>query len=176
MKRILLSVTSTVVGLVALLSFKSHGGGPTAQAALPAVSLPGTSSTSTRSPAAQGSSAAPKSTANSTSKSTSKPSSASPSSSTVTRRTYVGSDVQTRYGDVQVKVVVSGSKITDVAFVRLDANDGRSQQINSMAAPILLQETISAQSANIDSVSGASYTSAGYIQSLQSALDQAGIK
>ncbi len=63
-----------------------------------------------------------------------------------------------------------------MSFLQLTAFDGRSQQINSAAAPILLQETLSAQSAQIDTVSGASYTSAGYVQSLQSALDQAGIK
>jgi len=63
-----------------------------------------------------------------------------------------------------------------VTFAQLTAYDGRSQQINSEAAPILLQETLKAQSAQIDTVSGASYTSAGYVQSLQSALDQAGLK
>jgi len=71
---------------------------------------------------------------------------------------------------------VTGSKIADVSYVQLTAYDGRSQQINSYAAPILLQETLSTQSANIDTVSGATYTSEGYIQSLQSALDKAGIK
>ncbi len=71
---------------------------------------------------------------------------------------------------------MAGSKITNVSFVQLTAFDGRSQQINSDAAPILLQETLSAQSAKIDTVSGATYTSDGYEQSLQSALDQAGIQ
>ena len=75
-----------------------------------------------------------------------------------------------------MKVAVSGTKITNVSFVQLTAFDGRSQRINADAAPILLQETLSAQSAQIDSVSGATYTSDGYEQSLQSALDQAGIK
>jgi uncharacterized protein with FMN-binding domain len=56
-----------------------------------------------------------------------------------------------------VKITVAGKKLTNVAFVQLTAFDGRSQQINSGAAPILLQETMRAQSANIDSVSGASY-------------------
>ena len=82
---------------------------------------------------------------------------------------------QTRYGIVQVKITVSGKRITNVGFAQLTAFDGRSQQINSQAAPILLQETLSAQSAHIDSVSGATYTSDGYVQSLQSALDKAGI-
>jgi uncharacterized protein with FMN-binding domain len=76
---------------------------------------------------------------------------------------------------VQVKITVSSKKITNVGFTQLTAFDGRSQRINSDAAPILLQETLSAQSAHIDSVSGASYTSEGYVQSLQSALDKAGL-
>jgi uncharacterized protein with FMN-binding domain len=84
--------------------------------------------------------------------------------------------VQTRYGVVQVQVVVSGKKITNVSLLQLTAYDDRSQQINNDAAPILLQETLTAQNAHIDTVSGASYTSEGYVQSLQSALDQAGIQ
>lgn len=84
--------------------------------------------------------------------------------------------MQTQYGIVQVKVTVAGGKITNVSFAQLTAFDPRSQQINSYAAPILLRETLSAQSAQVDSVSGASYTSAGYVQSLQSALDKAGVK
>jgi uncharacterized protein with FMN-binding domain len=91
-------------------------------------------------------------------------------------RTATGSAVDTRYGVVQVKGTVRGSKIIDVAFVQLTGRDGRSNQINSEAAPILLNETISAQSARIDTVSGATYTSEGYVQSLQSALDQVGLK
>jgi uncharacterized protein with FMN-binding domain len=72
-------------------------------------------------------------------------------------------------------VTASGSKITNVAVPRDDAVDGRSYQINSEAVPILQSETMSAQSAQIDGVSGATYTSQAYVQSLQSALDQLGI-
>ena len=71
---------------------------------------------------------------------------------------------------------MSASEITNVSFVQLTAFDGRSQRINSDAAPTLLQQTLSAQSARIDGVSGATYTSQGYEQSLQNALDQAGLK
>lgn len=84
--------------------------------------------------------------------------------------------MQTQYGIVQVKVTVTGKRIANVSFLQLTAYDGRSQQINNDAAPVLLQETLSAQNAHIDAVSGASYTSDGYTQSLQSALDQAGIQ
>lgn len=75
-----------------------------------------------------------------------------------------------------MQVVVSGSTIKNVSFLQLTAVDPRSQFINSQAGPILLQETLSAQSSQIDGVSGATYTSEGYVQSLQSALDQAGIR
>ena len=157
MKRILLAFFGTSLGLVALLSFKSHGHPVGAGAALPSAALPGGSSSSSSSPprASQSTSAPP-----------------NPSSS----QTVVGDAIQTQYGVVQIKVTVSGSKIADVSYVQLTAYDGRSQQINSDAAPILLQETLSAQNANINTVSGATYTSEGYIQSLQSALDKAGIK
>jgi uncharacterized protein with FMN-binding domain len=84
--------------------------------------------------------------------------------------------VQTQYGVVQVAVTTSAGQITKVSLVQLTAFDPHSAQINAQAAPILVQETMSAQSAHIDSVSGATYTSAGYLQSLQSALDRAGLK
>jgi uncharacterized protein with FMN-binding domain len=87
-----------------------------------------------------------------------------------------GDAIDTRYGVVQVQVTLTGNHIDNVSFLQLTAFDGRSQEINSAAAPILLQETLSAQSAQIDNVSGASYTTDGYVQSLQSALDKAGVK
>ena len=71
---------------------------------------------------------------------------------------------------------MTGSHIDNVSFLQLTANDGTSQYINSQAAPILVQETIAKQSAQIDTVSGASYTSDGYVRSLQSALDRARAK
>ena len=77
---------------------------------------------------------------------------------------------------MQVEVKVAAGKITNVSFLQLTSDDGRSADINSQAGPILLQETLSAQSSNIDTVSGATFTSEGYLQSLQSALDQAGLK
>lgn len=170
MKRILLSIFGTVAGVVALLSFKTQGH-PLATPAggLPSAGLPD-GSTSTA-PSTAPSSTAPSSSTHGSTPST--PSSA-PSSATTTSTSYVGSAVDTRYGIVQVKVTIAKHTITNVSFVQLTAFDGRSQEINSQAAPILLQETLSAQSAQIDSVSGASYTSQGYEQSLQSALDQAG--
>jgi uncharacterized protein with FMN-binding domain len=122
--------------------------------------------------------ASPKAGAGATAAATPAPSSSTASTASPGTRAvkYTGSPIETRYGVVQVAVTATGHHIDNVSFVRLDAFDFHSQEINSQAAPILLQETLSAQSAHIDTVSGATYTSDGYIQSLQSALDQAGIK
>ncbi|MFE9767361.1 FMN-binding protein [Streptomyces sp. NPDC005808] len=103
---------------------------------------------------------------------TSSTGSSSPGTGTTTG-TLTGSTVQTRYGPVQVRVTLKSGKITDVTAVTYPQDNPRDQEINSYAIPQLKREAISAQSANIDTVSGASYTSDGYRQSLQSALDSA---
>ena len=88
--------------------------------------------------------------------------------------TYAGSTVNTRFGPVQVQVTISGGAITDVTALQLTNTDGRSVQISNYASPILAQEVLSSQSAQVSNVGGATYTSQAYLQSLQSALDQAG--
>ena len=85
----------------------------------------------------------------------------------------VGKAYDVNYGTVQVKVSITGSRITDITPMSLPQG-GRSGDISTYAAPQLRREALSAQSAHIDTVSGASYTSAGYAMSLQSALDQSG--
>jgi uncharacterized protein with FMN-binding domain len=170
MKRVIFSLLGTVVGLVALLSFKSNGH-TAVGTALPSASL-GTSS-DTAAAAAPTSSAAGDPPV--TGQSTPTPSSTA-STPASTSKTYNGTAVRTRYGTVQVAVTVVGGKITNVTFLQLTSHDGRSADINSQAGPLLLQETLSAQSSDIDTISGATYTSDGYVQSLQHALDQAGIK
>lgn len=92
-----------------------------------------------------------------------------------TSSTVTGDSVDTRWGPVQVAVSVAGGKVTDVQVVDYPSNNPRDEEINSYALPILIQETIKEQSADIDMVSGATVTSDGYIRSLQSALDQAGV-
>jgi uncharacterized protein with FMN-binding domain len=87
--------------------------------------------------------------------------------------TYKGGDYSSQYGDVQVSVAIQDGKITAVTFDQLTSYDSRSREINNYAAPYLKQQTLSAQSATIDGVSGATYTSSDYVRSLQSALDQA---
>ena len=77
---------------------------------------------------------------------------------------------------MQVQVRISGGKIADVTTLQLPNGNRRDMEINSYAVPILRQETIAAQSAQIDSVSGATVTSTGYQQSLQAALDQANVR
>ena len=89
------------------------------------------------------------------------------------RRVVVGKAYDVSYGTVQVKVTFTGSKITDITPMSLPQG-GRSGDISGYAAPQLRREALTAQSAHIDTVSGASYTSAGYAMSLQSAIDQSG--
>ncbi|MFH9085300.1 FMN-binding protein [Streptomyces sp. NPDC017673] len=90
-------------------------------------------------------------------------------------RTATGDTVQTRWGPVQVRVTVRNGRLTDVTAVSYPQENPRDQEINSYALPELRREALAAQSAQIDTVSGATYTSDGYRQSLQSALDSAGL-
>jgi uncharacterized protein with FMN-binding domain len=95
---------------------------------------------------------------------------ASASSETVT-----GPSADTRWGPVQVQVMVDGGTITDVTVVDHPTENGKDRAINARAIPILVQETLDAQSDDIDMVSGVTVTSEGYVESLQAALDQAGL-
>ena len=86
---------------------------------------------------------------------------------------YTGTAVQNEYGAVQVKAVISGAKITDVVFLQLPNDQQHSVEVSAMAKPQLKQETLTAQSARVDIVSGATSTSQSYAQSLQAALNAA---
>ncbi len=86
---------------------------------------------------------------------------------------YTGQDFPNQFGDTQVKVTVSGGRITNVQPLQLPFDRQRSAEISQYAAPLLHDEVLQAQSAQIDSLSGATYTSDAYAQSVQSALDQA---
>jgi uncharacterized protein with FMN-binding domain len=92
-----------------------------------------------------------------------------------TSTTVTGEVAQTQWGPVQVELTISSGKITAVAVPQYPNGNGQDAQINSYALPTLIQETLSAQSASIDMVSGATFTSNGYLQSLQSALDKANL-
>ncbi|NYE95895.1 uncharacterized protein with FMN-binding domain [Psychromicrobium silvestre] len=170
MRRVIITITATIAGLILLLSFKTH---PMAQAGGT------TSSTSATTSAPQSVATAPVTPSSGTTSSTTSPTAtadATTGSSATTSKTYAGTAIDTRYGPVQVQITVVGTKITDVTALQVPSENGRDQQINSYAVPQLTQEVLAAQSANVDMISGGTYTSEGYLQSLQSALDQAGIK
>jgi uncharacterized protein with FMN-binding domain len=168
MRRAIVTTTATAAGVVLLLSLKPHGT-QSASAQAPVISS-GSDTGSTS--AASGGSASASATPSTKAGSGSGPTSASTSAS----HSYTGSAVDTRYGPVQVRIDVSGGKITKIDVLQYPNGMQRDQDINSYALPVLNQETLSAQSARIDVVSGATYTSDGYTQSLQSALDRAGLK
>ena len=157
MRRIVIWLASTVTVVVLLFGYHtSTNQTPAATAAT--------------SPAA-----APSSTEPSTPAPSSSASSSSKSSSSSGSKTYTGSVAQTRWGPVQVEITVASGKITDVTVLQQPNGNGKDAEINDYALPILVQDTIDQQSAQIDMVSGATVTSDGYISSLQSALDEAGI-
>lgn len=95
-------------------------------------------------------------------------------SATTGTKTVTGDTIQTRWGPVQVRVTVKDGRLTEVTAVSYPSDNPRDQEINAYALPRLRSEALQAQSADIDTVSGATYTSDGYRQSLQSALDSAG--
>jgi uncharacterized protein with FMN-binding domain len=137
-RRVILAIAGTAVGLVLLLTFKTS--------TQPAVSG--------SSPAAAGGSPAP---------------AGSGAAGTVTGKAW-----PTIYGPVQVRVTLSGGRVTAVTATEYPTGTPRDQQINAYAIPDLNAEALKAGDADIDTVSGATYTSQGYRGSLQSALDQAG--
>jgi uncharacterized protein with FMN-binding domain len=96
-------------------------------------------------------------------------------SSSGTTRTVTGGVASTQWGPVQLRLTVSGGRITKVAVLQQPNGNPKDDEINSYALPILTKETLQDQSANIDMVSGATVTSTGYVQSLQSALDRANL-
>ena len=193
-KRAIAALLTTTLAVILLLSFKTPSqqmaatgavqvvgqAQPSAAAAAP-VGTTATAAPANLNPAAQGQAAAG-STGGTASGATSgtaatppptqlsatpKPATASNANATVT-----GPVVDTPYGPVQVQVTVKSGKIVDVAALQTPSDQMRSQMIAQYAVPVLRQEALQAQSAQIDLVSGATYTSMGYAQSLQAALDQ----
>ena len=161
MRRVILAVTGTIAGLVALLSFKSHV--PSA----PVAATTGTGGTSTSS----------SSTSPSGGGQTEVVPGAFPQGSIAKNlpagETAVNGKVaSTSYGPVQIQLIKRNGKIVKVAVLMQPTNTLNDVQIGKFAFPKLISETLAAQNGKIDAVSGATYTSAGYIQSLQSALDK----
>ncbi|HJW00046.1 MAG TPA: FMN-binding protein [Arthrobacter sp.] len=89
--------------------------------------------------------------------------------------TYKGAVVQTRFGAVQVQITVNAGKVTDVTALQLTDDDRKSIQISNRAAPLLRSEVLAAQSADVQTISGATITSNAYLTSLQAALDAANL-
>ena len=167
-KRAVGALLSTVLGLVLLLSFKTPetaGVAASSGANRAAVDKPvnGTSQTGTTSKAGTKSKAG----------STGQAATGAQSNTGFTDGTDTGQVVSTRYGDVQVQVTIASGAISDVTALQLPGGDGHSARISEIVEPMLRSETLQAQSANIDLVSGATYTSTAYQESLQSALDAA---
>ena len=154
MRRVVLAVTGTIAGLVALLSFKAHA---------PTVPVAVTSGTSSGSSASSSSSSSAR-TIPGEFQSVAGPLTAGETAIT-------GKVANTAYGPVQIQLIVKSHKIVKVAVLEQPTNTIHDIQIGEFAFPKLIGETLSAQNAKVDAVSGASYTSEGYIASLQSAVD-----
>lgn len=165
MRRVVSVVLATVGVLALLASFHTTSG-------LASKSVTGVIH-STRPPA--GGSPPARSSTTPSSSSTPGSTAATPSTSASAPQTFTGPVVSNRYGDVQVQISVAGGRLSDVEALQLPSDRQRSQEINSIAGPDLRQEALQAQSANINIVSGATYTSDSYAQSLQAALNQAGL-
>jgi hypothetical protein len=155
MRRVILAIVSTVVGLVLLLTFKTHS---TSGAGSPPAAI-GT-------PSAGGASGASGSGGGSD---------AGGGTGTAGATTVTGAAASTIYGPVQVQIMVKGGKVTAAKAVEYPQDTPRDSQINAFAIPVLDREAASVGSDKIDMVSGATYTSQGYLTSLQNALDQAKI-
>ena len=159
MRRVILAVTGTIAGLVALLSFKSH---------VPSVPVAATTGGSGGSSSSSSSSSGGQTTTVPGEFPQGSLAGKLPAGETVVD----GEAANTAYGPVQIQLIERSTKIVKVAVLVQPANTLHDIQIGAFAFPKLISETLSAQNGKIDAVSGASYTSAGYIQSLQSALDK----
>ncbi len=167
MRRITLWVLSTLSALVLLFGYHTSTSGPQVTSNPTSIYSNGTSAT-------RGSSG-PQSGSGSGSGSTGGSAAAPDPGATSATRTVTGSVAQTRWGPVQVQLQVNDGTITDVSVVQYPNGNPMDEEINRQALPALTQETLDAQGAGIDMISGATVTSDGYLESLQSALDRAGL-
>ena len=171
MKRIIYGLLATLSGVVLLFSYRTS-----LEAVMPITAENTSGTATTPSPPAAASSTPSASASPSASDSgsgTGSGAATTPAASGLADGTFTGDAARTRYGNVQVAITISGGTITDIQVPQYPNSNREDQQINARALPVLISETASAQSASISMVSGATYTSQGYTQSLQSALDQA---
>jgi uncharacterized protein with FMN-binding domain len=176
MRRIVLWAMSTLTVLVLLFSYstsRSSSAVVAAETRQVTTSSKTSDSTTSASDDTSGADTSDSSTASSGTRGSSSSSGSSGTAAAAT--TYAGDAVMTRYGNVQVQITVEDGKITAAEVLQVPWNDRHDQMINSAAVPVYNEETVTAQSAQIDVVSGATYTWDGYTQSLQSAIDQANL-
>ena len=166
MRRVVLAVTGTVAGLVALLSFKSH------VPSVPVAATTGGSGGSSSSSPSSSSGGQAASGGQTTTVPGEFPQGSLAKNLPAGETAVDGNVASTAYGPVQIQLIKQNSKIVKVAVLVQPTNTLHDVQIGEFAFPKLISETLAAQNGKIDAVSGASYTSAGYIQSLQSALDK----
>ena len=169
MRRAILAVVSTIAGLVALLSFKSHVPAIAAATSGTGVSSGGTSGSGSGS---SGSGSSGSGSSGSSSGGQGGFATGRQTGLTADEHTVTGNVANTIYGPVQIQLVVKDNKIVKVSVLQQPSNTIHDIQIGQFAFPRLIGETLTAQNAKIDSVSGATYTSGGYIASLQSAVDK----
>ena len=168
MRRVILAVTGTIAGLVALLSFKSHV--PSSPVAATAGG-PGSGSSSASSPSSA-STSPPRGGGQTEVVPGAFPQGSIAKNLPAGETAVNGKVASTAYGPVQIQLIERSGKIVKVAVLVQPLNTLNDIQIGKFAFPKLISETLTAQDAKIDAVSGATYTSAGYVQSLQSALDK----
>ena len=177
MRRITTWLLSTISALVLLFSYHTTTSSGAATSIVASGTDTGSASgdTSGDSPSTDSGTSSDSGSSDSGSPSDSGSSSDGGSGTSSAAKTYTGDAVTTRFGDVQVRITVEDGKITDSQVTQVPWNDHKDQEINSYAVPILNQEAVDQQSAGIDMVSGATFTSQGYIGSLQSAIDEANL-
>jgi uncharacterized protein with FMN-binding domain len=170
MRRVLLALAATAIGLVLLLSYKAHSPNPQSSALSgpePGETVaPATGALTEPSTAAAGAGASTAAGASS---------GAAASSKKAKSGVYSGDPETSQFSTIQVKITVSGGRISDITLIQDLDDDEHSAEVDAYATPILRSEALSAQSANVDVVSGATFTSESYTQSLQSAIDRAGL-
>lgn len=170
MRKIITGLMGTISGVALLFSY--HTSTATQAATVAATATEDSQSAATTPNAAESQGSSSSSSSGSTASEPSSSAQATESTAGVSG-TFTGDAVQTRYGAVQVEITVQDGVITSSAAIQYPNRDHHDQQINSYAVPVLNAEAVDAQSAHIDAVSGATYTSVGYVRSLQSAIDEA---
>lgn len=174
MRRITYWALSTLTVLVLLFSYSTSRGN-TIAAASAETRTTGTTSSSTSTPTPSPTDLPSTSATTTTPQATTATTDATTQAGTAASSTYTGDEVDTRWGIVQVQITVADGKIVTSKVVQVPWDNPRDQQINSRAVPVYNSDAVAAQSADIDVISGATVTWQGYTQSLQSAIDQAGL-